>query len=187
MRSQTLDARQEAILVAAAELIAVEGVEAVTMATLGKRTGLSRPAIYQYFASRDHVLGELLINEMADLSNEIDRLISEIEDPLERVRVWIHYSLAHLASAEHRVVRQISIENLPTDQRGMLKAMHGYFMISLITSLKDLGIDEPSSLSGMIFGSIASAAKRIDDDGNFAAEAMAVEKFVMAGIQSVIR
>ena len=101
MRSQTLDARQEAILGAAAELIAVEGVEAVTMATLGKRTGLSRPAIYQYFASRDHVLGELLINEMADLSNEIDRLISEIEDPLERVRVWIHYSLAHLASAEH--------------------------------------------------------------------------------------
>ena len=90
MRSQTLDARQEAILGAAAELIAVEGVEAVTMATLGKRTGLSRPAIYQYFTSRDHVLGELLINEMADLSNEIDRLISEIEDPLERVRVWIH-------------------------------------------------------------------------------------------------
>ncbi|WP_415273916.1 hypothetical protein [Aquiluna sp. Uisw_065] len=84
-------------------------------------------------------------------------------------------------------MRQISIDNLPTDQRGMLKAMHGYFMISLITSLKDLGIDEPSSLSGMIFGSIASAAKRIDDDGNFAAEAMAVEKFVMAGIQSVIR
>ena len=39
----------------------------------------------------------------------------------------------------------------------------------------------------MIFGSIASAAKRIDDDGNFAAEARAVEKFVMAGIQSVIR
>jgi len=187
MRSQTLDARQEAVLNAAVELIAAQGLEAVTMAALGKKTGLSRPAIYQYFASREHVLGELLINEMADLSNEIDRLISGIEDPLERVRVWIHYSLAHLASSEHRVVRQISIDSLPIDQRGMLKAMHGYFMISLITSLRDLGVEEPSSLSSMIFGSIASAAKRIDEGGNFATEAMAVESFVIAGIQSVIR
>jgi AcrR family transcriptional regulator len=186
MKPQTLDARQEAILAAAADLIAAEGIEAVTMSALGSKTGLSRPAIYQYFASREHVLGELLINEMADLSNEIDRLITKIEDPLERVRIWIHYSLAHLASAEHRVVRQISIDTLPQDQRGMLRAMHGYFMISLISSLKDLGASDPGALSGLVFGSVASAAKRIDEGSDFAAEAKAVETFVIAGVESAI-
>jgi AcrR family transcriptional regulator len=184
MNPQTADFRQEAILNAAMQLIALEGVEAVNMARLGEKTKLSRPAIYQYFASKEHVLGELLINEMADLSNALDRLISGIEDPMERVRVWIHYSLAHLASSEHRIVRHISIDSLPQDQRGMLKAMHGYFMMSLISSLKDLGAQDPAALSGLIFGSVAQAGHRIDEGADFASEAKALETFVIAGIES---
>jgi AcrR family transcriptional regulator len=69
------DERQEAILEAAQSLIAANGVEGVSMAELAKATGLSRPAIYQYFASKDHVLAELVINEMADLRNAIERHI----------------------------------------------------------------------------------------------------------------
>ncbi|MEY4424125.1 MAG: hypothetical protein RLZZ258_1228, partial [Actinomycetota bacterium] len=64
------------ILGAAQQLIADKGVDAVSMAALASATGLSRPAIYQYFASKEDVLAELVINEMADLSNAIDSHIS---------------------------------------------------------------------------------------------------------------
>jgi AcrR family transcriptional regulator len=184
MREQTQDIRQKAILDAAIELIAAGGVDSVSMASLAQATRMSRPAIYQYFASKEHVLGELVINEMADLSNEIDRLISKVDDPMECVRIWIHYSLAHLASSEHRIVRQISIDSLPRDQRGMLRAMHGYFMLSLVSSLKDLGALDPGALSGLIFGAVSSASKRIDEGADFSTEAKAVENFVIAGIES---
>jgi AcrR family transcriptional regulator len=187
MTISTFDARQEEILSAAVEIIAGSGQEAVSMAALAEKTGLSRPAIYQYFASREHVLGELLINEMADLSNELDRLLSGVTDALERVRIWMHYSLAHLASDQHRIVREISIESLPEEQRGMLKAMHGYFMMSLVTALNELRVEDAAALCGLIYGSVATAAKRIDAGSEFTVEARALENFAIAGVEAALK
>lgn len=183
MNSKIADQRQEAILEAAMQLMNSGGTEAVSMANLASRTGLSRPAIYQYFASREHVLGELVINEMADLSNELERLVKGHEAS-EQVRIWVHYSLAHLASVEHRVIREISIESLPVDQRGMLRAMHGYLMAVLLSPLSQLGVSDPGSMANMIFGTVASSAKRIDQGSDFTSEAKMLEGYVMAGLQA---
>lgn len=178
------DQRQDAILDAAQKLIATNGVAAVTMAGLAAETKLSRPAVYQYFASKEDVLAELVINEMADLSNAIESHIQKIADPLERVRIWVHYSLAHLASADHRVIRQISIESLPDDKRGMLNAMHGHFMMALLSPLKEVGIKDVTATAHLIYASVAASAKRIDEGSDFAREAAALEKFTIAGLSA---
>jgi AcrR family transcriptional regulator len=186
VKPEIIDVRQTAILAAAHELISHSGQDAVSMAALAQKTGLSRPAIYQYFSSKEHVLGELMINEMADLSNELDRLVGGVEDPLEQIRIWIHYCLAHLSSAQHRVVREISIENLPEDQRGMLRAMHGYFMMSLVSPLSQLGVADPGAMSSLILGLVSAAAKRIDSGAEFILEAQGLENFAMAGLQAAL-
>lgn len=186
MTPSTAEERREIILARALDLIADQGLDGVSMASLARAAGVSRPAIYQYFASREHILGELLINDMADLSNEIDRLLASIDDPLEQIRVWMHYSLTHMASDEHRVVREISAQHLPLEQRGELKAMHGYFMSSLLTPLSHLGVSDPASVCHMIFGVVNSASKRIEQGANFAAEASTLEKFVIAGIEAAL-
>jgi AcrR family transcriptional regulator len=180
----TPPSRQEAILHAALELISEQGSEAVSMAVLAEKTGLSRPAIYQYFASREHILAELVINEMADLSNAIDRLVEGLEDPMERVRVWIHYCLAHLASSQHAAIRKISMDSLPDDQRGVVRALHAYFTTTLVSPLGDLGIADAPALAGMIFGSVGASAERITAGADFVAEASALEKFVVSGIEA---
>ena len=180
--SRISDERQEAILAAAQTLIAEKGVDAVSMADLAKSTGLSRPAIYQYFASKDHVLAELVINEMADLSNAIERHIEGLKDPMERIRIWIHYSLAHLASAEHRIIREISIASLPEDSRGMINAMHGHFMTALLSPVREIGIRDVTATAHLIFASVAAAAKRIDEGSEFVREVAALEQFTIAGL-----
>jgi AcrR family transcriptional regulator len=176
------DERQEQILAAASRLIATKGVDAVTMAQLAAETGLSRPAIYQYFASKDHVLAELVINEMADLSNAIERHIEGLADPLERVRIWVHYSLAHLASSEHRIIREISVQSLPEESRGMINAMHGHFMVALLSPLRELGVKDTTATAHLIFASVAAAAKRVDEGSEFVREAAALEQFTVAGL-----
>lgn len=176
--------RQEAILAAAMDLISRSGPEAVSMAVLAEKTGLSRPAVYQYFSSRESVLAELVVNEMADLSNAIDRLVEGLDDPLERVRVWIHYSLAHLASDSHAAIRTISMSSLPENQRGVVRALHGYFTTTLISPLSELGIVDAPALAGMIFGAVGASAERITSGSDFVAEAGALEKFVFSGIDS---
>ena len=186
MPNPVADTRKEAILSASLELLDADGIEGVSMARIAEVTGLSRPAIYQYFSSRENILGELLINDMADLSNEIDRIVSAEQEPMEQVRLWIHYSLAHISSKEHRVVLEISVKNLREDQRGELMAMHGYFLTSLISPLRELGIEDPSSQVSMIFAAITSSAQRIDEGKTFICEAAALEKFVIAGIEAAL-
>lgn len=186
MAPATAQRRREAILDAALRIIESGGAESISMATLAEQSGLSRPAIYQYFSSREHILGELLINDMADLSNEIDRLLSPLDDPFEQVRVWMHYSLSHVSSEQHRLVREISAEHLPEDMRGELMAMHGYFMTSLVTPLSQLGVEEPTSLVHLIFGAVNAAAKRIVAGASFVSEAAVLETFVVAGIEAAL-
>jgi AcrR family transcriptional regulator len=181
------DERQELILAKAQSLIARKGVDAVTMAELAKLTGLSRPAIYQYFASREHVLAELVINEMADLSNVLDEHLAKFDDPAEQVRVWLHYTLVHLSSADHRSIRDISIKSLPEESRGMINAMHGHFMSSLINPLVALEIEDATRTCHLIFASVSEAANRIDAGAEFVYEAASLEKFTMAGIKGATR
>ncbi|MEY4980920.1 MAG: hypothetical protein RL174_258 [Actinomycetota bacterium] len=169
---------------ASLKLIEKHGVEGFTMADIATSTGLSRPAIYQYFASKEHILGELLIDDMADLSNEIDRIVASVEDPMEQIRLWMHYSLAHLASHDHLVVREISMTHLRNEHRGELRAMHGLFLTTLHSPLMRLGIEDPTSLGSMIFGAVNSAAQRIYSGKSFVFEASTLEKFVIAGIEA---
>ncbi|AOY56592.1 TetR/AcrR family transcriptional regulator [Candidatus Rhodoluna planktonica] len=180
------DERRKAILRASIDLVSEHGAEWLTMARIGEATGLSRSAIYQYFESKDHVLGELLIDDMADLSNEIDRIVASVNDPMEQIRIWIHYSLAHLASADHLVVREISMTHLREEQRGELMAMHGFFLTTLHSPLIQLGVSDPTSLGSMIFGAVNSAAQRIYSGKSFIHEAATLEKFVIAGIEAAI-
>jgi AcrR family transcriptional regulator len=181
------DARQEAILERAQNLIAERGVDAVTMAELATGTGLSRPAIYQYFASKDHVLAELVINEMADLGNALDEHMSSLDTAVERIRVWVHYTLAHLASSDHRVIRQISVSSLPEESRGMVSAMHGHFMMALVSPVNELGAKDVTATCHLIFASVAAAATRIDEGSPFVREAAALEDFVISGLGASLR
>ncbi|MFM5951399.1 MAG: TetR/AcrR family transcriptional regulator [Micrococcales bacterium] len=176
------DERQNLILEAASHLVCEGSAEAVTMAQLAAKTGLSRPAIYQYFASREHVLAELVINEIADLSNEIDSHIAKIDDPMEQIRVWIHYSLAHLASPSHRAIREISIDYLPEQSRGMLRAMHGHLMTSLVHPLREINVADVTATCHFIYAAISAAATRISEGSPYEREAAALERFTIAGI-----
>ena len=182
MRSNIRDSRQAEILDAALAQIKADGVESLTMSRLGQLTGMSRPAIYQYFSSRDHVLAELLINDLADLVNEIDSHISGATEPIEQIRVWINYSLSHLVSGEHSIIREISEASLLADLRGMVRALHGQFMLGLMSPVRELGIASVESACHFVYSAVQSATKRIESGSNFAAEVHAVQSFVLPGL-----
>lgn len=185
MSNTVRDSRQIEILDAALSEISVNGVEALTMSRIASRTGLSRTAIYQYFSSREHVLAELLINDLADLANALDAELSNVADPIRRIRVWIRISLAHIAKGDHNVIREISEVSLPEDLRGTVKALHGQFMISLFSPINELGISSIDSACYMVYSAVQSAAKRIESGFDFESEANAAESFAVAGLLGI--
>lgn len=186
MHTPTYDARQSTIVDVARGILVGHGPESVTMGALAEATGLSRPAIYQYFSSSAHVLGELVLNDMADLSNEVERIVGAIEAPTEQVRAWIHYCLAYLSTGEHQAIMAIGRSALPEEHLGVVKAMHGFFMAQLVRPLELLGVQDATSLCGMIYGAVSAAAGRIAEGGEFLTEARLLETFVDAGLESAL-
>ena len=60
-------ARRDQILDVAARLILEEGLQAATMEQLARSAGISKALVYNYFATRDGLLGALLQREQAEL------------------------------------------------------------------------------------------------------------------------
>jgi AcrR family transcriptional regulator len=185
MASKTRDNRHAEILDAALTEIRINGVSSLTMSRLAQLTGLSRPAIYQYFSSREHVLAELLIDDLADLVNEIDNYVFQFEDPLERIRIWVNRSLMHLANGDHSIIREISETSLPDESREVVRVLHGQFMMSLISPVRELGIHGIDSACHMVYSAVQSAAKRIELGFDFESEAKAAENFAIAGLLGI--
>jgi AcrR family transcriptional regulator len=59
--------RRDQILATAAELFAARGFHGVSVADLGAACGVSGPAIYKHFASKDAVLAEMLVSISLEL------------------------------------------------------------------------------------------------------------------------
>ena len=82
--SRTQVATRARLLDAARELAREGGYDAVGMRAVAERAGVSGPSAYQYFASRDHVLVELLIELNTTTNAAVTTRPSRRRDPIER-------------------------------------------------------------------------------------------------------
>ena len=73
-----LQAREEAILDAAAELLSEGSVDTLTMAAIAKRAGMSKRTLYEHFDSRDVLMGQVI----ARIGESIFRPLKESETEL---------------------------------------------------------------------------------------------------------
>src|SRR6478736_4561241 len=84
--------RREQILQAAAQLFAERGARAVGVDDVGAAVGVTGPAIYRHFASKDAMLAEmlLLISERL-LAGATERVAAAGDDPAAQLRALIDF------------------------------------------------------------------------------------------------
>lgn len=104
-RSELLNARSRrtcaALLSATRSVIEKEGFEALTMATVAERAGVSRRAVYLHFSSRAELLAALLrhLGEAEELGASLQR-VWDAPDAVAAVDEWAR----HLARAHPRIL-----------------------------------------------------------------------------------
>lgn len=81
-REQT---RQEAKLIAL-EQLAEDGVAGISVNAIGKRMGITGPALYRYFANRDALLTELISDGYHDLADTVERAVAGADT--QRGKLW---------------------------------------------------------------------------------------------------
>ncbi len=104
-RSEPMNARSRrtcaALLSATRSLIEEEGLEALTMAAVARRAGVSRRAVYLHFSSRAELLAALLrhLGEAEELGVSLQR-VWDAGDAVAAVDEWAR----HLARAHPRIL-----------------------------------------------------------------------------------
>ncbi len=115
--------RREQILDTAATLFAQRGFHGVSVADLGAACGISGPALYKHFPSKDALLAEMLV----EISEELLRIGTErahAPDPTEALRglvAW-HVDFA-LTNKPLIVVQDRDWSSLPEDARERVRSL----------------------------------------------------------------
>jgi AcrR family transcriptional regulator len=83
--------RREQILDTAAGLFAERGFHGVSVVELGAACGISGPALYKHFPSKDAVLAEMLVDISEDLLRGGRARSSSVDDPREALRSLVAF------------------------------------------------------------------------------------------------
>ena len=93
--------RREQILATAAELFATHGFHGVSVADLGAACGISGPALYKHFPSKQAMLAEMLVAISEELLRVGTERVAAAEGPrsaLEALVDWhVDFALRHRA------------------------------------------------------------------------------------------
>jgi AcrR family transcriptional regulator len=134
--------RREQILATAAELFAVRGFHGVSVAELGTACGVSGPALYRHFPSKDAMLAEMLVSISEELLEVGEERVAEADSPGEAVRALVGW---HVDFALHNkaliVVQDRDWSSLPNDARERVRELQRKYVELWVGALRSVHTD----------------------------------------------
>ena len=153
--------RRDQILATAAELFAARGFHGVSVADLGAACGISGPALYKHFPSKDAVLAQMLVSISEELLEVGRSRVDAADDPraaLGGLVEWhVDFALRHKPLI---VVQDRDWESLPVEAREKVRTLQREYVDLWATQLRhlddDVSMDRARAMSHAAFGLINS-------------------------------
>lgn len=160
--------RRDQILATAADLFAARGFHGVSVADLGAACGISGPALYKHFPSKDAMLAEMLVSiseELLRVGTERTQDHGAQREPGDAVVALVEWHIEF--ALEHRpliVVQDRDWESLPADARERVRSLQREYVDLWATQLRrlhhdldrDLRLDQARAMAHAAFGLINS-------------------------------
>jgi AcrR family transcriptional regulator len=161
MTSPQTTSRRDQILDIAADLFAHRGFHGVSVADLGAACGISGPALYKHFSSKDAVLAEMLVSISERLLAEGTarvRASSDARSAIEALVEWhIEFALGHRALI---VVQDRDWSSLPEDARERVRSLQREYVDVWADQLKrvhrGMRVDRARAMAHAAFGLLNS-------------------------------
>ncbi|EME53322.1 TetR/AcrR family transcriptional regulator [Amycolatopsis decaplanina] len=153
--------RREQIMAAAAELFAHHGFHGVGIDDIGAAVGISGPALYRHFRSKDAILGEMLNSISRYLLDGGTARASQRDEPGEvleaLVDFHVEFALAHPALI---TVQERNLANLTDSDRKQVRALQRQYVEVWVRAICDavpgIGERQARSAAHAVFGLINS-------------------------------
>ena len=116
--------RRQQILDIAADLFAARGFHGVSVAEIGSACGISGPALYKHFESKDAMLAEMLVTISETLLAEGRSRVAAAGSPREALEALVEWHIEF--ALEHRaliVVQDRDWSSLPDEARERVRAL----------------------------------------------------------------
>lgn len=133
---------KERVVQEAFKVIDEIGVEALSLRAIAKRLGVSHQAPYKHFASRDHILAEVVAQSFRVFSNHLEnrqRSNDGFEDLGFMGRAYLEFALTH--PLQYRLMFNTALPNIE-DHPDMLKESKRAFSI-LYERLRSVPLSDP--------------------------------------------
>ena len=116
--------RRDQILATAAELFASRGFHGVSVADLGAACGISGPALYKHFVSKDAVLAEMLVSISEELLSVGRTRVADADDAPAAIAALVDWHVDF--ALRHRpliVVQDRDWQSLPCEARERVRSL----------------------------------------------------------------
>ncbi len=140
-----MNARREQILSTAAELFAQRGFHGVSVADLGAACGISGPALYRHFASKDAMLAEMLVSISEELLAVGQERVAEADSAREALRALVNWHVDFaLNNKALIVVQDRDWASLPDEAREQVRTLQRRYVELWVDQLREIHHDLPA-------------------------------------------
>ena len=153
--------RLRALLDAGRELVTEGGPEALTLAALARRVGLSRPSLYEYFRSREELVAAIVIDELPEWGRHLDRAVAAAEGTPAKIEAYLRTELEIIVDGSHGAVVALSAHALPDSSRDQIKAEHERLLAPLVAVLRAADVPRPELRAMLVHGMVEAAARTL--------------------------
>lgn len=156
-------AKQRRALLDAARAILASTGRAPTMSEVGRRAGLARSSVYQYFTSPEALLAGVVADVFPSWARAVLDRVEAATSPGDRVWAYIEANVDLFASSEQAVARALSQIVDPQVLVPPMKAFHVQLQLPLRQALVELGEDEPDAVAEHIDALVMQASRSLED------------------------
>lgn len=138
--------RRQQLLDAAAQLFAERGFNGVSIEELGAAAGVSGPALYRHFPSKEAMLGELLIGASERLLEGCTRILDDAARTPETLRDLVDFHV-DFALSERDVIRiqDRELASLPADINRDVRMLQRRYVQAWVALVAELSPTTPTA------------------------------------------
>jgi AcrR family transcriptional regulator len=174
--------QRQAVLDAAAQVALEHGGRGVTFAAVSARSGLARSSLYEYFASPDALLAELVVDSLERVTAEVHRAVDVHQGARPRLRAYVRSVLGLADSGDRALGRALSDLELPPECSTALRELLERLTAPLVEALAALGSADPVRDAAYAQGVLDAAARRIEAGRSPRSEAAHAEAFIVGAL-----
>jgi AcrR family transcriptional regulator len=184
--SEHRDWRRNQLITAASAIALEQGGQAVTVAAVAERAGLSRTSVYEYFGSSAELVADLVIDELTVFAQSLQGAVALTSDPYDAIDAWIDAALRYIADGRHLLAKALSATSMPKDRAADIGAAHRLLLAPMHQALTEIGISDISQALTFIQGVTDASTKRIESGNDAELESISATNFCLAGIRALV-